>query len=404
MTFVATQSGEVQDGATYGNTSPGTAGVDYPGATDSLDLAGYALTSASALTLVAIVDTAGGGSLDLADDLTAGSVTNVSITVISHKLAGTAVACLSVFGTSTFVLSGFSTLAEAQAEAAANWTMGTKFTVAGTDYNDGDWQIAARFPVVKDSPPRIEVYVGSGQLINETNSTGTATRWTPIAITADLYVVNDGVSSLLVTGVAAIDWNLLVSGENLSGVLYSIGGVISSITGSIAVDTETNTTVAAFYGWIQRWGCCLTTCSTGTTIQLNSGTYIDHWEDDLLNTGSGIAIDLGGANWINVFIVDVTNTGSGTAILSAGIVPQIIIGDVVNTGEGMAIDFSASPNWSFLVSTMPATGVAGPTQYVSQFINRRHIAAAADVRYGTPRWTEPADADNGTMAPVIIED
>ncbi|MEW8522535.1 MAG: hypothetical protein AB2552_05730 [Candidatus Thiodiazotropha endolucinida] len=71
--FTATQAGDAKDGGTYGNTSPGVEGTDYPdfaGGGDTLDDGGFALTNVSGI----LGDDAGiplaiGGTVTLSGDL-----------------------------------------------------------------------------------------------------------------------------------------------------------------------------------------------------------------------------------------------------------------------------------------------------------------------------------------------
>jgi hypothetical protein len=74
--FTATKNGSMADGDTFGNTSPGVAGVDFPSATDSCDLAGYELTQGTVTVLVALTDSIGGGQLTITDDFDADVVTD----------------------------------------------------------------------------------------------------------------------------------------------------------------------------------------------------------------------------------------------------------------------------------------------------------------------------------------
>ena len=54
--FTAVQTGALDDGATFGNTSPGTKGVDWPGETDDVDAAGYALGQGAATGVGSLTD------------------------------------------------------------------------------------------------------------------------------------------------------------------------------------------------------------------------------------------------------------------------------------------------------------------------------------------------------------
>ncbi|MEI6553701.1 MAG: hypothetical protein WCO09_03970, partial [bacterium] len=73
-TFTAVQNGPINDGATYGLASPGTAGIDYPDVGDSVNLAGYSLsTGIVPVSVDSITDTVGNSLLDLTSNLTVSS-------------------------------------------------------------------------------------------------------------------------------------------------------------------------------------------------------------------------------------------------------------------------------------------------------------------------------------------
>lgn len=91
--FVATQAGAINDGATFGNTSPGVAGVDYPNDGDSLDLNGHTVTTSYPVNLATLSDSGGTGlnSLTLGGDLTVtNTVTNVWLRVSGANVTITA--------------------------------------------------------------------------------------------------------------------------------------------------------------------------------------------------------------------------------------------------------------------------------------------------------------------------
>jgi hypothetical protein len=81
--FIAVQDGPLDDGATFDNTSPGTEGVDWPSATDSVDAAGFALTQGFVAQLAMLTtDTAPGGSLTIERfTFTCPIISNVAIIV-----------------------------------------------------------------------------------------------------------------------------------------------------------------------------------------------------------------------------------------------------------------------------------------------------------------------------------
>lgn len=80
--FTAVQAGAMDDGATFGNTSPGTIGVDFPDVGDSVELAGYALTQGAITQIFELLDsTLGSGALTMSNDLNIGTATDARIEV-----------------------------------------------------------------------------------------------------------------------------------------------------------------------------------------------------------------------------------------------------------------------------------------------------------------------------------
>ena len=77
-TFTATKAGPLSDGDTFGNTSPGVKGTDWPAETDYLATGGQALTQGTA-TQVALMT--GGGTLTLTGSFTCPDVQNVRFIV-----------------------------------------------------------------------------------------------------------------------------------------------------------------------------------------------------------------------------------------------------------------------------------------------------------------------------------
>ncbi|MGD0781219.1 MAG: hypothetical protein ABSA30_00005, partial [Candidatus Aminicenantales bacterium] len=78
--FHAVQIGPLDDGATFGNTSPGVQGIDYPATTDDVDAAGFALTQGTLSALNALTDLiTGGGSLTITADFACPDVEEVPI-------------------------------------------------------------------------------------------------------------------------------------------------------------------------------------------------------------------------------------------------------------------------------------------------------------------------------------
>lgn len=75
--FVAERNGSMDDGATFGNTSPGTQGDDYPSAIDTVDLAGFDLTQGGISQIAGLTDSIGGGVLDLSSNLTVPAINGV---------------------------------------------------------------------------------------------------------------------------------------------------------------------------------------------------------------------------------------------------------------------------------------------------------------------------------------
>ena len=86
-TFNATSNGPIDDGGTYGNASPGTAGVDFPGVADTCDLNGHALGQNADYACAAMQDTAGGGSFWLIANLVCPVIRNVHIACSAGPLA-----------------------------------------------------------------------------------------------------------------------------------------------------------------------------------------------------------------------------------------------------------------------------------------------------------------------------
>lgn len=142
--FVAVQAGAMDDGATFGNTSPGTVGVDFPGSTDSVDLAGFALTQGTVTQLAALSDTVGGGQLTVTDDFNGGTVTDAKIYVNSDLTGKTISGTISYSGSGNAIEIGSSGVLGDFAGSLTNsgsgngiYNGGTITSLSGTVTNSG---------------------------------------------------------------------------------------------------------------------------------------------------------------------------------------------------------------------------------------------------------------------------
>lgn len=134
---------DINDGATFGNASPGTQGVDYPGATDTVDLNGYTLTQYVQVPQIAgLSDTAGGGDLIITADMDVGTATDAHITIsgggttlngtISYTRSGAAITTSA--SSSSLVFAGTLTISGANNPNGIDHTHGT-LNITGTINN-----------------------------------------------------------------------------------------------------------------------------------------------------------------------------------------------------------------------------------------------------------------------------
>lgn len=302
MLFTAVQAGAIDDGATFGNTSPGTIGVDFPGTLDTLDLNGFDLTQGASTQIAGMQATGGAGRLELSADFNTGVVTDAQILIAAGAVT----------------LAG--NITNATGYTAVTLAAFTSLTFTGTiDVTAGGTGISV--------PANATLTDMSGTITNSSIGFGITSTGTITNISGYLY--NSG------------------SGQ---GILCDTSAVITNISGTLSSTSITTTT-------------SLITLTFGATINNISGTVSAGNARGLYNP-SGVILDFtgimdvagGGVGIYNMGTLslfrgtlNVTGDGIGIANFSGGTINNISgilqsssTGSAIYNNDGTILNISAT--------------------------------------------------------------
>lgn len=309
--FTAVQAGPMDDGATFGNTSPGTIGVDYPDTTDSVDVAGYALTQGALTQVDSIVDNTGGGKLTIDNTFTVTSSISIYIT------GANSVALSGISGGTLYLDTGFTGTLDLNGNAvtqsggaismtALNDTTGGGSLTVTDDFNGGT--------------------ITDAKLLVNSDLTGKTISGT-ISFSVSGYAIE-------IQGQGTMeDYNgsMTLSGSATGGITN--GNVLLNMSGSISNGVTGAYGIYQSSGSIYNISGSIQETSSGYCVYLNGGNFYDATGTFTVDNGYGIA-----NNFANIydFSGTINVTGSGYGLYADGGTSGFA-GTINNSGSGYGV-------------------------------------------------------------------
>ncbi len=369
-TFTAVQAGAMDDGATFGNTSPGTQGIDYPDTIDSVDLAGYALTQGAISEIASLTDGVGGGSLDLTSSLTVvAEIVDVSLTTSSTGIILTASFSNSTSGSGLTINEG------------GEITIVGDITNSGSGYGiDNYGTITDITGIFTNTGSGTGIYIEdggtlsniSGEFTNDGESSGNGIEsYGTVEDISGTFINNNGVGIVAHQGITNISGIIT---NNSSSALYNPSAIwlwpaaiLSDVTGSIIntgsygiVNEGAITTISGTVAELSGTGACVVG-ATGT-LTINNGNIDTNYGAVTTNASGGVV----SMNYIGGIVT--TNASGGRIDYNIGTVVDNS-GEVYSNGDGMSSGEVTTNNGTVSINastctviTNASTGTIGDNQ------------------------------------------
>jgi hypothetical protein len=308
--FTAEANGPIDSCETY-TTDPCTdeIGVTIPGSTDDVDVAGFTLIVSAPTTVNTIVDTIGGGSLTIDNDLTATTITNVYLYVTGGDITITADINHGLSGEAVMIAQGASL-----SDYVGTLTLTDGFGIVASGGNIADV---------------------SGTVNNQGSGYGVANNFNDIIVNISGTINNsgDGYGVYNYGTLTTFSGTITNSGGGY-GIVNAAGGTITNISetayftnnGYAAIWNESGGQIDYIYGTIENSGD-VGVHNEGTILDI-AGTITNNGNVGYKNYGSAYILDISGT---------ITNNTSGFGISLEGGTINYISGTIENTSTGVGI-------------------------------------------------------------------
>lgn len=278
--FTAVMGGYMDDGATFGNTSPGTAGVDYPSSTDSVDLHGQQLIEGTVTVLAALSDTVGGGKLTVTDNFNGGTVTDAMLYVDSDLTGKT------IDGTFSW-----------SNPFPENYSLGAIWVTSNGILGDFAGDLTGTAPGVQLSG----LGIWNDGTINDISGNVTASGW-------DDFIWNWNTINDISGTVTQNPFGSIIQNGGVSAIIKDISGTVNGVVfnqGTMSVTKDVNI------------------INQGGTIHVVGGTSID----------LGLITDYGGSYYLDNTFTGSLDLGGKSVTQSGGAIVMTALNDTVGGGQ-----------------------------------------------------------------------